>query len=130
MPEAIPIIIGIIGAAGVGTSIYSQVNQPSAPKATAPTVTPAEALKKKQGQIASLEGQFPEIQAATGGSLSPDAWIHLAELLSNQAGTPGIGAAEQDILKLLKGGSKISVGTGGGGTSGTSSGLTTGGTYA
>lgn len=136
MPEALPLILQLVGiaagATSIGTSIYGAVNQPGAPKATTPPgPTPEEANKTKQGQIASLSSAFPGIQAATGGSLSPEAWIQLAELLKGQAGTPGIGAAEQDIMKLLGGGgSTVSVGGGGGGTSTGTAGLTPGGTYA
>lgn len=135
MPAAIPIIAAIIGAAGVGTSVYSLTNQPGAPKPATPAVpTPEEANKTKQSQMASLSQQFPGIQAATGGSLSPEAWIRLSELLAGKAGESGIGAAGDDLLKLLKGGSGGStVSVGGGSTSGStgSSGLTPpGGSYA
>lgn len=133
MPAAIPIIAAIISAAGVGTSIYSLTNQPGAPKPAAPTVpTSEEANKTKQSQMASLSQQFPGIQAATGGSLSPEAWIRLSELLAGKAGEPGIGAAGDDLLNLLKGGGGSTVSVGGGGTSGStgSPGLTPpGGSY-
>jgi hypothetical protein len=133
VPAAIPIITAIIGAAGVGTSIYSLTNQPGAPKPTAPPApTLEEANKTKQNQMASLSQAFPGIQAATGGSLSPEAWIRLSELISGKSGEPGIGAAGEDLLKLLKGGggSTVSVGGGGAGGSTGSSGLTPpGGSY-
>lgn len=133
MPAAIPIITAIIGAAGVGTSIYSLTNKPEAPKPATPAVpTPEEANKTKQSQMASLSQQFPGIQAATGGSLSPEAWIRLSELLAGKAGESGIGAAGDDLLKLLKGGGGSSVAVGAGGTGGStgSSGLTPpGGSY-
>jgi hypothetical protein len=116
MPEVIPIIAAIIGAAGVGTSIYSLTNQPSTspPKPAAPT--PAQALdtatKTRATQEAALSQQFPSIQAATGGSLSPEAWLQLSQLLSGQAGAPGIGASVQDLLdKMTKGsGSTVTAG--------------------
>ena len=114
MPEAIPIIAAIIGAAGVGTSIYSLTNQPSAPKATTPTPaqTAATAATNRQNQEAALSQQFPNIQAATGGSLSPDAWAQFAKILSGQVGTPGIDASSQDLLmKIFGKGSNVNVGT-------------------
>jgi len=127
MPAAIPIITAIIGAAGVGSSIYSLTNQPSAPKPTTPTVTPADATKTRSAQEAALSQQFPGIQAATGGSLSPEAWIRLSELLTGKAGEPGIGSAGEDLLQKVF---NVSAGggTGGGGTG--TSGLTpTGSSY-
>lgn len=115
MPESIiPIISLIIGAAGVGTSIYEGVNKPGAPKPAAPNpaqVT-ADANKTKQNQEAALSQQFPGIQAATGGSLSPEAWIRLSELLTGKAGEAGIDSSAQDLLK------KFSVGAGSGGSGG------------
>jgi len=101
-------IIGLIGAlasgVGVGTSLYSAANQPGAPKPVTPSpaqVT-ADATKTRTAQEASLSQQFPGIQAATGGSLAPEAWVRLAELISGQAGTPGIGSAGQDLLSKLQ----------------------------
>jgi hypothetical protein len=136
MAEILPLILQIVGigagATSIGTSLYSAMNQPGEAKPTVPPGPSAEdANKTKQGQIAALSQQFPGIQAATGGSLSPEAWIRMAELLSSKAGTPGIGAAEQDILKLLSdGGSNVSVGGGSGsGTSTGTAGLTPGGSY-
>jgi hypothetical protein len=117
MPEFLAVIPLLVGAAGVGTSVYSATQGGGGAKPTAtPAPTPAEALKTKQNQEASLSSAFPGIQAATGGSLSPEAWIRLSELLSGKAGEAGIGAAEQDLIK------KFSVGVGGGGTGGSTGG--------
>jgi hypothetical protein len=107
MPEALVALIpALIGAAGVGTSIYSATNTPGAPKPPVPDPAQiaADAAKKKQGQVTALSGQFPSIQSATGGSLSPEAWIQMAELLAGKAGEPGIGAAGQDLLQKLSAG--------------------------
>jgi len=134
MPQAIPliaeIIAGVAGATTIGTTIYGLENQPSVPKPVTPTPaqTAATAAKTQQTQEAALQQQFPGIQAATGGSLSPEAWIRLSELLSSQAGDPGIGSAAQDLLKKIfgsSGGGNFSVvsGVGTGGGTG-SSGLT------
>jgi len=101
VPEIIPIITAIVGAAGVGTSIYSLTNQPGAPKppaAATPAQVSADATKNRAAQEASLSNQFPSIQAQTGGSLAPEAWLRLAELLSGKAGEAGIGSAGQDLL--------------------------------
>jgi hypothetical protein len=107
MPEAIPIILGVIGAAGLGESIYSMTNQPGTPKATPPT--PAQAAstagQTQNQQVAALQSQFPNIQAATGGSLSPDSWAQMSELLSGQANSPGIGGSVQALLEQFFGGS-------------------------
>lgn len=109
MPAALPLIAAIVGIAGTGVGLGETfANQPSGPPKP-PTPTPAEteatAGKNKQNQIASLEQAFPQIQTLTGGSLSPEAVTRLAELLTGQGGTPGIGASEEDILKLLTGNS-------------------------
>jgi hypothetical protein len=108
MPEAIPLIaeilMGTSAAVSIGTSLYSLTNQPGAPKPATPAApSPADALKTRQTQETALASQFPNIQAQTGGSLSPDAWMRLAELLSGQAGAPGIGASSQDLLSKLTG---------------------------
>lgn len=130
MPDlGISEIISIIGAVvGAGSSIYGLATRPGTPKSpTAPTVTPADALKTRTSQEAALSQQFPGIQAATGGSLSPESWIRLAELLTGKAGETGIGSAGEDLLKKT-----FNVGVGGGGSSGStgSAGLTpAGSTY-
>lgn len=114
MPEVIPIIATVIGAAGVGTSIYSLTNQPSSspPKPTTPTPAQAQdtALKNRTMQEAALTQQAPGIQAATGGSLSPEAKIQMEELLAGLSGAPGIGGTIQDLLQKLKGGGTVSAG--------------------
>jgi hypothetical protein len=131
LPEIIPIITAVIGAAGVGTSIYSLTNQPGAPKPVTPTPAQAQATatNTRKTQEAALSGEFPSLQAATGGSLSPEAWLQLSQLLSGQAGTPGIGGSVQDLLDKLKGGSTVTAGnaTGSGGTS--TAGLTPAGAF-
>jgi hypothetical protein len=121
VPEVLAVLPILIGAVGAGTSIYSLANQPGAPKpSTAPTVTPAQAATTKKNEEASLSQQFPGIQAATGGSLSPEAWARLAEILSGQAGTPGISSASQDLLsKISAGNTQSSVSTGPGLTTST-----------
>lgn len=102
----IGIITAVVGAVGAGTSIAKAVEGgPSTPKP--PTPSPAEtaatAEKNKANQVAALQSAFPNIQSLTGGSLSPEAWLRMAELLTGAGGTPGIGAAEGDILKRLSG---------------------------
>ncbi len=130
MPQLLAFIPLILGGISAGESIAHAGGGGGKPP-VAPGPTPEDANKTKQGQIASLSSAFPGIQAATGGSLSPEAWIQLAELLKGESGTPGIGAAEQDIMKLLSGGgSNVAVGASGGSTSTGTAGLTPGGAYA
>lgn len=130
MPAAIPIIAAVIGAAGLGESIYSQVNAPGAPKAPTPSQASvdATALTNKKNTQTALSQEFPNIQAQTGGSLSPDAWLRLSELLSGQAGTPGVGTAGQDLIAKLFGSQggppEASISAGSGGTNPTGTGLT------
>lgn len=109
MPGVVELIGGLIAskASGGGST--------PAPTTAAPTPaqTTATAEATKKNQEISLSNQFPNIQAATGGSLSPDAFIKLAELLSGTAGTPGIDASSQDLMMKIfgKGGSAVNVGT-------------------
>lgn len=100
--EAVTLIAALFG---IGETAYSLANQPSAPKTAAPTPAQQQATadKTKQGQIAAITQAFPSIQSQTGGALSPQTWVQLAELIKGQAGQPGVGAAEQDILKGLFG---------------------------
>lgn len=120
MPEAIPIIVGIISAAGVGTSIYSLANQPGTPKPA--VATPAQnattAANTRTSQESAISQQLPGLQEQVGGSLSPDALLQLAALASGQTGQPGSGGSIQDLLAKFNGG---------GGSTG--SGLTPGGAY-
>jgi hypothetical protein len=110
VPESIPIIVELLVGAGaatsIGTSIYSATNQPGAPKPVTPTPAQAtaDATKTRTTQEAALSQQAPGIQAATGGSLSPEAKIQMEELLAGLAGAPGIGGSIQDLLTKLKGG--------------------------
>lgn len=103
----------------------------SAPKPATPTPKEQQvsALKTRQTQETALSSQLPGLQAATGGSLSPETLLRLAEVLSGQAGTPGIGASLQDLLMKMTQQNSVTAGSGGGG-GGSSSGLTLGGTYA
>ena len=101
----IPIILAATSAASLGITGYELANQPGAPKTATPTAaeTTATADQTKQNQVAAVSQQFPNLQAQTGGSLSPDALIQLSTLLSGQGGAPGIGASQQQILELLTG---------------------------
>ena len=130
MPAAIiPIITALVGAAGVGTSIYSLVNQPGAPKTTTPTLTPeqatAQATQTRQNQQAALSQALPGEQARVGGALSPESLLRLAEQISGQGGAPGIESSIQDLIsKMVAQSSGVNV-TAGGGGAGTSGGLST-----
>lgn len=128
-----PAIVGLVAAiaslAGTGIGLGETLaNQPGSPKPPSLADTTASADKTKQSQIAALSQETPNIQAATGGSLSPDAWAQLAAILSGQAGNPGIGASQQDLVtKLLSGNSGGTVTAGNnapGATPGTTGGLT------
>lgn len=103
MPAAIPIIAAVVGAISAGEGIYSITHQPSS-SPTPSTPAPPSATQiasTRQNQEEAITQQFPQLQAQTGGSLSPNTWVQMAELLSNQANSPGIGAAGQDILMKL-----------------------------
>jgi len=132
MPQALIALLPVIlGAAGTGVTLDETLaNRPGSPSPATPSAadTAASADKTKQNQLAALSSATPNIQASTGGSLSPDAWAQLAAILSGQAGTPGIGSSQEDLVKkILTGSSGGTVTAGnntGGGTPGSSSGLT------
>ena len=131
MPPLLALLPAVLGLAGTGIGLgESLANRPGSSTPAAPSAadTAASADKTKQNQLAALSSATPNIQASTGGSLSPDAWAQLAAILSGQAGTPGIGSSQQDLVtKLLTGSSGGTVSAGnntGGGTPGSSGGLT------
>jgi hypothetical protein len=117
MPEGLvallPLIFGGAAAATtIGTSIYNAENQPGTPKPAVPTQaqTDATAANTRNTQEAALSQQLPGLQAQTGGSLSPEALLQLSQLLSGQAGTPGIGGSVQDLLQKMSGGGSTTPG--------------------
>lgn len=131
MPPLLALLPVVLGLAGTGIGLgESLANKPGTPKPVTPSAadTAAAADKSKQTQVAALSQETPNIQAATGGSLSPEAWAQLSAILSGQAGSPGIGSSQQDLVtKLLTGNSGGTVSAGnntGGGTPGTPGGLT------
>jgi hypothetical protein len=117
MPQGLVALLPLIfsGAAAattIGTSIYSAENQPGMPKPVVPTQaqTDATAASARKTQEAALSQQLPGLQAQTGGSLSPEALLQLSQLLSGQAGTPGIGGSVQDLLSKMGSGGSSSPG--------------------
>ena len=112
MPAALALLPLLIGAAGVGTSIYSMSNQPGTPKPTPQTPAQAQtaATNTRNTQEAALSQQLPGLQAQTGGSLSPEALLQLSERLSGQANAPGIGGSVQDMIAKMNGGGSTSPG--------------------
>jgi hypothetical protein len=111
MPAAlIPIISAVVGAAGVGTSIYGMTQSPSAPKPTpaAPAGPSVDATK------AATLPQALSIMSATEGGVSPDYTSTNAPIFAGTAGGPNTSAAMQQILQQIfgKGGSVPSLGGG------------------
>ena len=102
MPVAL--IAAIAGLAASGVTIGETLaNQPGgAPKA--PAITPEQAATTRKNQEASLANAFPNFQALTGGSLSPESWITLSQLATGQGGAQGIGGASSDLLQKFLGG--------------------------
>jgi hypothetical protein len=114
---AIAAAIASLAATGAGVGMeLSGVGQPSTPKASTPTLaqTATAANQTKENQLASLSQQTPNIQAATGGSLSPEAWAQMAEILSGQGGSTGISAATQDLMQKISTGNTNTTPGGGG----------------
>jgi len=131
----LPTIAAISGLAGTGVGLGLELsNQPGS--TTTPPPTQAQnnqtAAQTKAAQEASVSSAFPTLQQQTGGSLSPEATVQLASLLTGNAGAPGIGATGQDLItKLLTGaggssssGSPVTAGSGGSSGSPVTTGLT------
>ena len=118
MPEGlvalIPLIAGITGIAGTGIGLGETLaNKPGTPSPVpSPAVTDANAAQTAMNQKALIGQQLPGLQEQTGGSLSPDTLVQLAQLISGQAGTPGISGINADLIKQLSGGgSTVSAGS-------------------
>jgi hypothetical protein len=119
MPEGlvalIPLIAGITGIAGTGIGLGETLaNKPGTPSPVTPSpaATDASANQAAMNQKALIGQQLPGLQEQTGGSLSPDTLIQLAQLVSGQAGTPGISGINADLIKQLSGGgSTVSAGS-------------------
>src|SRR5271166_4562269 len=126
------LVSGAFGGAELGLNI---ANKPSTPGPTPPPTQAQNnqaAAAQKQAQEASVSSAFPTLQQQTGGSLSPEATVQLASLLTGNAGAPGIGATGQDLItKILTGaggssssGSPVTAGSGGSSGSPVTTGLT------
>src|SRR5262245_61375068 len=99
MPPVIPVlatIASIVGplaaAAGTGAQIYGMTQGPGAaptPAGPAPPTPPPTGPTPEQ-QRALLAPQFPDIQALTGGSLSPEYYAQVAPVRAGISGAPGI----------------------------------------
>lgn len=124
MPIAstIATVAAIASLAGTGISVGETLaNQPgsSTPKPPTQAQNDTSAAATRKSQEASLSSQFPNLQAQVGGALSPDAYVQLAQILSGQAGQPGIGASSSDLITKLAGNnSNTSISAGSGGTGG------------
>ena len=101
MPAAlIPIITAVIGAAGVGTSIYGMTQQGGDTPKPAPA---APAGPTKDQAAAAIAPQALSIESATGGSVSPDYLSTIAPVLAGVAGQPNTNNAMQQILQQIFG---------------------------
>ena len=98
MPGIAEVVAAIAGLSSSGGS-----PSPKPAPAATPTEQTQTATDTRTKQEASLESSFPNIQAATGGSLSPEAWATLAKLLTGNTNAPGIDSATEDLLKKFFG---------------------------
>ena len=101
MPAAaIPIIAAIAAAASAGTGIYELASAPGGAKAPkAPVgVNPQQSTNIK----AAVSQEAPTLQSQLGGSVSPDYYLQLAQVLSGQ-NTPGAGGSAQSVINSLFG---------------------------
>ena len=116
MPGALALIPLLLEGLSAAEGIKSLTDQPSAPKPATPSpqqVT-ADATKTRSTQEAALSQTLPGLQAQTGGSLSPETLLQLAQVITGQGGEKGIGAAVQDLLQKVntQGGPQVSTGSG------------------
>lgn len=98
MPVGLIAAIASLAGVGatVGQTVYSDMNQPSIPKAAAPaTPTPSQVITDETAKRAAVaragSGASADILSRTGGSVSPDYTQQMADLLSGngQYATPG-----------------------------------------
>lgn len=108
MPEAIAIIASLIGA---GTEVAGLFNRPSPPKLPTQPTQPIGPTPEQQKAL--LAPQFPDIQALTGGSLSPDYYASVAPVRAGIAGTPGIEKVIRELLASFFGAGGTEGGGGG-----------------
>jgi hypothetical protein len=123
MPFIIPLIMAVATAAEVGLGIHSAVAGGGGGGATPTPTTPTTPPPNVGAQKTALLQQAPTLQSNLGGSVSPEYYLKMMEILSGQAGQPGIGQAGQNALQTLFGGG----GQPSTGTSLTAGGVTTAG---
>lgn len=96
------VISSIAAATGLGSLGHSLANPPSTPNiSTTPATTPINAQQAAQLK-GTISGQDANIQAQTGGSLSPDYLTQIAPLLSGVAG-PGTSGIAQGATNTFTG---------------------------
>jgi len=91
--------------AGIGQTIYSDLNQPSGPKPTDPAEITKQAVSAETAnrQTATKEAaQFlPQLQSDTGGGLSPDALKQFSSTFSGNANLANSPEMSQMVAKFL-----------------------------
>jgi len=104
---------GAAAGASIGSTIYSDLNQPGMPKTPAAAPT---GPTTQQAQ-AAITPQALTIESLTGGSVSPDYLASIAPVLGGVGGQPNTNAAVQAMLKQLfgSGGGAPGAAPGGGG---------------
>lgn len=104
---ALATAIASIAAAGVGagTSIYNATNQPSGPKAPSPTQLTNSAINAETANRATATKEaaqlLPDLQANTGGGLSPDAYGQLSSQFSGNANLGSSPQIQEMVNKFL-----------------------------
>jgi hypothetical protein len=125
---ALPAIFAGVGAGtALGTGIYSLENQPGAPKPTNPAAVTSTG---QAAEKAAIGQQLPTLQSQVGGSVSPEYYQQIAQLLSGTANQPGSGASANTAVGSFFGNSGTNGGPSAGLTTSTgtnSGGLTSGG---
>lgn len=106
----LPVIFGAIGASATATeaglAIHNALTAPGAPPATNPMAGPT---PTQSNQITSAVGNsLPTIQSQLGGSVSPEYYLQIGQLLNGFANQPGASGSAQSALNNFLGSNSTS----------------------
>jgi hypothetical protein len=100
----IPLLPAVFAAASTSIAGYELANQPSAPKPPSVPTAPAPLTAQQSNAVkANVGGQLPNLQALTGGSLSPETSSVLAQLAAGTAGDPQTSGLTQQVINQFFG---------------------------
>jgi hypothetical protein len=99
-------IASIVGAGtAVGSTIYNDVNKPGTPAGPTPTQLTNQAINAETANRATATKEaaqiLPDLQANTGGGLSPDAYGQLSSQFSGNANLGSSPQVQEMVNKFL-----------------------------